>query len=78
MLKAQVPVIHHYHEYFDGNGYPDRRCRSRPHGKALDSQNVINEIKNHAGTEFDPQVVEAAVILAKTRFEPAIFLWRSP
>ena len=99
MLKAQVPVIRHYHEYFDGNGYPDRRkgkqiCiearivviadaveamySDRPHGKALDSQGVINEIKNHAGTKFDPQVLEAAVILAKTRFEPAILLWRAP
>jgi diguanylate cyclase (GGDEF)-like protein/putative nucleotidyltransferase with HDIG domain len=81
-LRPIIPIIRHHHEFYNGNGYPDKlkgnqisiearvvaiadaieaMSSDRPYRKALHSQDVIAEIKNHSGTQFDPLVVQAAV-----------------
>lgn len=81
-LRPLIPIIRHHHEFFNGNGYPDKlkgnqisiearvvaiadaieaMSSDRPYRKALPPQDVISEIKNHSGSQFDPIVVEAAI-----------------
>lgn len=88
-LRPLVPIIRHHHEFFNGNGYPDRLIGSqiplearivaladaieamsseRPYRKAFDMPGVMREIQQHAGSQFDPALVEVAlgVIEAET------------
>jgi HD-GYP domain-containing protein (c-di-GMP phosphodiesterase class II) len=37
----------------------DAMTSDRPYRKALSTQEALNEILKHAGTQFDPRVVEA-------------------
>ncbi len=41
----------------------DAMTTDRPYRKALDKKIAINELKTHAGTQFNPSVVEAFVSL---------------
>ena len=81
-LRALIPIIRQHHEFFNGNGYPDRlkgnqisiearivaiadaieaMASDRPYRKSLKLTRIIDEIKQYAGTQFDPMIVEAAV-----------------
>ena len=81
-LRPLVPIIRHHHEYFNGEGYPDRisgneisiearivavadaieaMTSDRPYRKGLKTEQVVEELKKHSGTQFDPLVVGAAV-----------------
>ena len=88
-LASAAQIVHHHHERYDGNGYPDGLVgEAIPLGARIltvvDSYNAItdkrvykearshaeavSELKRHAGTQFDPRVVE--VFLARSD-EPA-------
>ncbi len=81
-LRPLIPIIRHHHEFFNGNGYPDKlkgnqisiearivaisdaieaMSSDRPYRKSLKLTKIVNEIRQHAGSQFDPVVVEAAV-----------------
>jgi putative nucleotidyltransferase with HDIG domain len=81
-LRALGPIIRHHHEYYNGEGYPDKlsgnqisiearivavsdaieaMTSDRPYRKALKPEQVIEELNKHAGTQFDPRVVRAAI-----------------
>jgi putative nucleotidyltransferase with HDIG domain len=81
-LRPLVPIIRHHHEFFNGNGYPDKlkgnqisvearivaiadaidaMSSNRPYRKALSSSSVISELKKHAGSQFDPLIVDKAI-----------------
>ena len=86
-LRPLVSIIRHHHEYFNGEGYPDKLAENqisieariisvadaieamvsdRPYRRAVKIGKVIEELKRCSGTQFDPQVVEAALqILAQ-------------
>ena len=89
-LRALVPIVGQHHEFFDGNGYPDKlkgnqisiearivaiadaieaMSSDRPYRKSLPLARIINEIKQHAGSQFDPVVVEAAVRMLEQQAE---------
>jgi diguanylate cyclase (GGDEF)-like protein/putative nucleotidyltransferase with HDIG domain len=91
-LRALVPIIRQHHEFFNGEGYPDRlkgnqisiearivaiadaieaMSSDRPYRKSLKLTKIINEIKQYAGSQFDPVVVEAAVRMLEMQAEPA-------
>jgi diguanylate cyclase (GGDEF)-like protein/putative nucleotidyltransferase with HDIG domain len=86
-LRSLVPIIRHHHEYYNGEGYPDKLSGSqisiearivavadaieamtseRSYRKALKGEKVIEELNKHAGTQFDPLVVRAAVKLLES------------
>jgi len=81
-LRPLVPIIRHHHEFYNGEGYPDRisggqisiearivavadaieaMTSDRPYRKGLKREQVMEELNNYSGTQFDPLVVEAAV-----------------
>ena len=81
-LRPLIPIIRHHHEFFNGNGYPDKlkgnqisiearivaiadaieaMSSDRPYRKSLKVSKIVNEIKQHAGSQFDPTVVETAI-----------------
>src|SRR6185436_17527477 len=89
-LRALVPIIRQHHEFFNGNGYPDRlkgnqisiearivaiadaieaMASDRPYRKSLKLTRIIDEIKQYAGTQFDPMIVEAAVQMLERQME---------
>ncbi len=89
-LRALVPIIRQHHEFFNGNGYPDRlkgnqisiearivaiadaieaMSSDRPYRKSLRLPRIIDEIKQHSGTQFDPMIVEAAVRMLEKQME---------
>jgi diguanylate cyclase (GGDEF)-like protein/putative nucleotidyltransferase with HDIG domain len=89
-LRALVPIIRQHHEFFNGNGYPDRlkgnqigiearivaiadaieaMSSDRPYRKSLKLPRVIDEIKQYAGTQFDPMIVDAAVRMLERQME---------
>ncbi len=80
ILQAELPMIRHQHEYFDGSGYPTGLAGDQiPIGarillvaEAFDSlttdrvfrpsrsiSDAMDEIRRHAGTQFDPRIVDA-------------------
>lgn len=81
-LRPLVPIIRHHHEFYNGEGYPDKLAGSqipiearvvavadaieamvsdRPYRKSLRLEQVVQELKKNAGTQFDPLVVKEAV-----------------
>ena len=89
-LRALVPIIRQHHEFFNGNGYPDRlkgnqisiearivaiadaieaMASDRPYRKSLKLTRIIDEIKQYAGTQFDPMIVDAAVRMLERQME---------
>jgi putative nucleotidyltransferase with HDIG domain len=81
-LRQLMPIIRHHHEFFNGNGYPDKlkgnqisvearivaiadaieaMSSDRPYRKALCRASVISELKKHAGSQFDPLIVDRAI-----------------
>ena len=87
-LLHLVPIIRHHHEFFNGQGYPDKlighqipieariisvadaieaMSTDRTYQEKRTFAQVIEELKRCSGSQFDPQVVEAAVqVLEKT------------
>ena len=77
LLQGTVPIIRHHHEHFDGTGYPDGLKKDRiPLGARIvaateayeemlyshkPDKQAIAYLKDHAGRQFDPQVVEVLV-----------------
>ncbi|MCP2604668.1 response regulator [Candidatus Aminicenantes bacterium AH-873-B07] len=47
----------------------DAMTSFRPYRKALSMEEIIKELRKHAGTQFDPQVVEILIKLLKTGIE---------
>jgi HD-GYP domain-containing protein (c-di-GMP phosphodiesterase class II) len=89
-LRPLIPIIRHHHEFFNGQGYPDKLMGSqipiearivaladaieamsseRHYRKALSMETVRNEIEQHAGSQFDPLVVEAALKVIEPKRE---------
>jgi putative nucleotidyltransferase with HDIG domain len=89
-LRALAPIVGQHHEFFDGNGYPDKlkgnqisiearivaiadaieaMSSDRPYRKSLPMTRIINEIRQYAGIQFDPVVVEAAVTMLEKQAE---------
>ncbi len=89
-LRALVPIIRQHHEFFNGNGYPDRlkgnqigvearivaiadaieaMSSDRPYRKSLKLTRTIDEVRQHAGTQFDPMIVDAAVRMLEKQME---------
>lgn len=81
-LADLAPVVHHSHERWDGQGYPDGLrgeeiplparivsvasaytaiTSERPYRPAVDPEAAIRELRSAAGTQFDPDVVEAII-----------------
>ena len=81
-LRPLIPAVRNHHEYYNGEGYPDKLARNqiaiearivsvadaieamstdRPYRKARTTQQIIDELKKHAGKQFDPMVTEIAV-----------------
>ena len=90
-LRALVPIIRQHHEFFNGDGYPDKlkgnqisiearivaiadaieaMSSDRPYRKSLKLTKIMKEIKQYAGSQFDPLVVEAAVKMLEKQAEP--------
>jgi putative nucleotidyltransferase with HDIG domain len=86
-LRSLVPIIRHHHEFYNGNGYPDKlkgnqiplearivaladaisaMSSERPYRKAFDIPRVLSEIQQHAGSQFDPVIVEAAILVIES------------
>ena len=80
ILQAELPMIRHQRENYDGTGYPlglagdqipigsrilmvadafDSLTSDRVFRPSCSATNAIKEIRRHAGTQFDPRVVEA-------------------
>jgi putative nucleotidyltransferase with HDIG domain len=73
-LKKIIPIIRYHHERYDGRGYPDglagadipllarivydAMTADRPYRSALSQEQVTEELKRNAGTQFDPEVVD--------------------
>jgi putative nucleotidyltransferase with HDIG domain len=89
-LRSLIPIIRHHHEFFNGQGYPDKLMGSqipiearivaladaieamsseRHYRKALSMETVKNEIELHAGSQFDPLVVEAGLKVIEPKLE---------
>jgi putative nucleotidyltransferase with HDIG domain len=81
-LSAELPIIRHHHERYDGGGYPsglagrqipfaarvlavadslDAMFSSRSYKQRFDVPRVRQELKRCSGTQWDPQVVRAAL-----------------
>jgi putative nucleotidyltransferase with HDIG domain len=75
-----APIVHHHHEWFDGNGYPegiagdaiplesrviglceafDSMTSSTSYKTAMTMDDALRQVRDGAGTQFDPQVVRA-------------------
>jgi len=93
-LEAELPIVRHHHERYDGTGYPDglaggripvgarilaiadayeAMVSSRPYRKPLSSREALDELRRGAGTQFDPDMVEAFV-----RIQSEIISERAP
>ena len=85
-LRSFIPIVSQHHEFFNGEGYPDKivgtqisiearivsiadaieaMSSDRPYRKARTSDEIIEELQRCAKTQFDPQVVEAAIEILK-------------
>ncbi len=83
-LGRALEIVRHYHERWDGRGYPDflegeqiplgarifAICNAfdaittaRPYRAQRTVQEAIAELRNGAGTQFDPQLVEPFIAL---------------
>ena len=81
-LRPLIPAVRHHHEFYNGEGYPDKLARNqiaiearivsvadaieamssdRPYRKARSTRQIIDELKKHAGKQFDPLVAEIAI-----------------
>ncbi len=79
-LRPELAMILHHHEWFDGNGYPDRiagnnipagariiaiaeawdrMIEAQPYREALTSDLAAHQLREAAGTQFDPEMVAA-------------------
>lgn len=73
-MQDILPGIRGHHERFDGTGYPDGLLQARilavadtfdsmtaerPYRTTPGKAQALEEIERHAGTQFDPKVVEA-------------------
>lgn len=77
-------IIRHHHEWYDGNGYPDRlqgqqipllsrilqiadsfdaMTSDRPYRKALSRSEAVEQLRQCAGKQFDPELVEVFIRL---------------
>ena len=89
-LRPLIPIIRHHHEFFNGDGYPDRlkgnqiniearivaiadaieaMSSDRPYRKALSPLSVVSELKKQAGSQFDPLIVDKAIIMIELQAE---------
>lgn len=80
ILQAELPMIRHQREYYDGTGYPlglkgeqipigsrvlmvadafDALTSDRIFRPSRSVEDALAEMRAHAGTQFDPKVVEA-------------------
>ena len=89
-FKEILPIVRHYHERFDGKGYPDgligenipllariaaiadtydAMTADRPYRKGCNIKEAIDEIKRHAGTQFDPNISKIFIHLLESCYQ---------
>lgn len=87
-LQKYVSAVRHHHEWFNGEGYPDRlrgediplhaaiiavadsfdaMTSERPYRHPLSREDAVRELTRCAGTQFNPQVVEAFLNVVGSR-----------
>ena len=86
-LRPLAPIIRHHHEFYNGEGYPDKlkgnqisiearivsvadaieaMISDRPYRKALQKEQIIEELNRNSGSQFDPLVVKEAIKMLET------------
>jgi putative two-component system response regulator len=81
-IRPLIPIIRHHHEFYNGEGYPDKLAGNqisiearivavadaieamtsdRPYRKALQLEQVIEELNRCSGIQFDPLVVNETI-----------------
>ncbi len=92
-LRHLATFVGHHHEWWDGNGYPDRiageqislearilavcdavesMASDRPYQRAKGLKEIIEEIKDKSGTQFDPEVVRVCKRVLEQRGESLV------
>lgn len=87
-LRQLATFVRHHHEWWNGDGYPDRwqgeqipvearilavcdalesMASDRPYHRAMKLDEIIDEIENKSGTQFDPGVVEVCKRVVRQR-----------